>query len=122
MELTDKERIELQAQLEVYERMHQKGQDIKSGKITANYFVEEIGREINLIKTSLKPPVAKAEKIEVIKPEYGPGDEVRHTVTDTPMLFTVMEVHHGRREYKLTSNNSIKPVTIVVGWGEIDSK
>lgn len=122
MELTDKERIELNAQLEVYERMLQKGQDIKSAKISASYFCEEISREINLIKASLKQPEVKTHKIDVIKPEYGPGDEVRHTITDTPMLFTVMEVNHGRHEYKLTSNNSIKPVTIVVGWGQIDSK
>ena len=122
MELTDKERIELQAQLEVYERMYQKGSDIKMNRITPGYFVEEIGREIKLIKSSLEEPKVKPYKVEIIKPEYGPGDEVRHTITDTPMLFTVMVVDHGSQEYKLTSNNQIKPITIVVGWGELNEK
>ncbi|MEK6828851.1 MAG: hypothetical protein AABY15_01905 [Nanoarchaeota archaeon] len=122
MALTDKEKIELEAKLEVYQRLHVKAGDIKSGKITSTYFAEEILREINLIKEELREPATKPEKIDVIKPKYGPADTVRHTITDTPMLFTVMEVNHGRREYKLTSQNQIKPVTIIIGWGELDEK
>jgi len=33
-----------------------------------------------------------------------------------------MVVDHGSQEYKLTSNNQIKPITIVVGWGELNEK
>lgn len=119
-QLTDKERIELHAQLEVYKRVLVKAQDLKNGKIKSTYFHEEIKREIELITKELKVPAKKPEKIDVIKPKYNPGDEIRHTITDTPALFTVMEVNHGTREYKLTSNNMVKPVTVVIGWGEID--
>ena len=120
MSLTDREIIECESKLEVYERMLLKGDDIKTSKITAAYFCREIKREIALLKEDLKTPKAKVSKVDIIKPKYGPGDEVRHTITDTPGLFTVMEVHHGTRDYKLTSNNMIKPVTVVVGWGELD--
>jgi hypothetical protein len=120
MNLTDNERIECTAKLEVYERMLLKGDDIKTSKITAAYFCQEIKREIALLKEDLRVVKPKAAKIEVITPEYGPGDEVRHTMSDTPALFTVMEVNHGTKEYKLTSNNLIKVVTVIVGWGELD--
>ena len=120
MSLTDVKRIESEAKLEVCRRMYQKGTDIKSNRITASYFCEEINREIGLLEKSLQEVVVKKQKIDVIKPKYGPGDEVRHTVTDTPSIFTVMEVNHGTQEYKLTSNYLIKTVTVVVGWGELD--
>ena len=120
MSLTDVERIENKAKLEVYERMLMKGEDLKTSKITAGYFCQEIKREIVLLKEDLKVVKIKTEKIDVIKPKYSPGDEVRHTVIDTPGLFTVMEVRHGAQEYKLTSNHLIKPVTVVIGWGELD--
>jgi len=120
MSLTDEEKIECQAKLDVYKRMLLKGDDIKTSKITAAYFCQEIKREIELLKEDLKEVKAKPSKVDVIKPKYGPGDEVRHTVTDTPGLFTIMEVHHGTQKYKLTSNNMIKPVTVIIGWGELD--
>lgn len=119
--LTDKEKIELNAKLEVYKRVLVKAGDIKVNRITPSYFESEIAREIRLIEEELKEPVAKPEKVEVITPEYGPGDTVRHTITDTPMLFTVMEVIYKTQQYKLTSKNQIKPVTVLVGWGEVDS-
>ncbi len=119
--LTDKEKIELNAKLEVYKRVLVKAGDIKAGRITSIYFESEIEREIKLIEEQLREPVSKPEKIEMIIPEYGPGDTVRHTITDTPMQFTVMEVIHKTQQYKLTSKNQIKPVTVLVGWGEVDS-
>lgn len=55
-----------------------------------------------------------------IEPKYGPADEVYFTVTDTPILFRVMEVHHGKREYKITSIDQIKPITLIVKWSELE--
>jgi hypothetical protein len=52
-------------------------------------------------------------------PKYGPGDKVSYLIDDSPTIFTVREVHHKTKEYKITSN-TIKPVTVFVGWDEID--
>ena len=119
-ELTEREKVILKAKLEVYEKMLNKSHDLQYGNLSPEYFTTIIEREIELIEDKLKEPKKDPGKIEVIKPKYGPGDTVRHTITDTSILFTVMEVHHGSQEYKLTSNNQIKPVTVMVGWGELD--
>lgn len=56
---------------------------------------EEVERELASIGEKLKEPKLPkkvSEVIDVITPDYGPGDEVSHRVTDTAMLFKVMEV------------------------------
>jgi hypothetical protein len=118
--LSEREKLVLHTRKEVFEEIYEKIQDINYGKIDAEYYLEEIDRELASIDTKLKEPKKVPEKVEVITPDYGPGDEVSHRITDSAMLFTVMEVRYGTQEYKLTSKNQIKPITVIVGWGELD--
>ena len=118
--LTEREKLILEIELDVYERIRVKVQDVANGNINPDYYVIELDREIDRIEDKLKEPKKTPEKVDVITPEYGPGDEVSHRITDKAMLFKVMEVHHKSQEYKLTSTNQIKPVTVIIGWGELD--
>jgi hypothetical protein len=123
LKLTEREKLTLQIKKEIYNDIYDKVEDISDGKIEPEYYMEEIERELDKINDKLKEPAApkkEPEKVEVITPDYGPGEEVSHRITDTAILFKVMEVNHSTREYKLTSKNQIKPIKIVVGWGEID--
>jgi hypothetical protein len=118
--LTEREKLILQTRKEVFYEIYEKIKDINFGKIDAEYYLEEIDRELVSIDDKLKEPKKVPEKVEILAPEYGPGEEVSHRITDTAILFKVMEVNHSTKEYKLTSKNQIKPITIMIGWGEID--
>jgi len=118
--LTEREKLILQTREEVFNEIYDKIRDINYGKIDAEYYLEEIERELTSIDEKLKEPKKIPEKVDIISPDYGPGDEVSHRITETAMLFKVMEVRHSTQEYKLTSTNQIKPVTVMVGWGELD--
>jgi len=118
--LSEREKFILETEREIYNKIYDKIDDINKGKIDAEYYMEEIERKLDNIEGKLKEPILTPQKVEVLAPEYGPGEEISHRVTDTAMLFKVMEVNHSTKEYKLTSKNQAKPITIMVGWGELD--
>jgi len=120
----EKERIILETKQEVYNKIRLKILDIDEGDIDPDYYVKEIDRILYSIKTKLDNinfvDQEEEELVEGITPGHGPGDTVKYTITDRSILFKVMEVIHKDKTYKLKTKNQIKPVTVVVGWGELD--
>lgn len=120
MTIEERDKLVLETKKEVLEEIKEKAEDIDNGFISPAYLVMEIKREVGLIDSKLKAYDKKPAKVEVLAPEHGPGDEVMYTITDKSQIFTVMAVNHGNQSYKLKSKNLIKPITVEVGWGELD--
>jgi len=125
---TEEKLIEAKAKLEVYTEVDKRIDAILNGDIDMVedyardvYNIKEgIEQEIDDLEMEIEEPEVKRGTYTRLSPEYGPGDTVRHMIKDTPVAFSVMEVDHDNHEYKLTSKNLIKPVTVVIGWSELE--
>jgi len=127
MELTDKEKIILETQLETLRIVYEKVDVIADGNMSPGVYLNEIDRDIDRLKEKLKEPALEPDRIDVVKPGYGPGDTVLYSISgdgkDT--LFIVMEVHHKTQEYVLKSKiarsmTTEKPIKLMASWFDVN--
>lgn len=114
-QLSEREKIELQAKFEVLEDVKIKVDDIRRGEIDEEYYINELNREMDKIKRKLNP-VAVVAKTEKSTPDF----EVRDNVDYCNDKYTVMEVDYNKRRYKI-SNPSLGE-THFVSWDDKDLK
>jgi len=127
MELTDKERLVLETQLETLEIVYEKIDVIDDGDMEPIVYLKELERDMSRIKAKLREPEVEPDKVEIAKPNYGPGDTVIYSLNgdgkDT--LFIVMEVHHKTNEYLLKSKiarsmTTEKPIKVMASWFDVN--
>lgn len=126
MELTEKEKIVLETQLETLEIVREKVDVIDDGDLNPGVYLSELERDVNRIKNKLREPEVEPDRIDIIKPQHGPGDTVTYSINGDgrDILFTVMEVHHKTKEYKMKSKiarsmTTDKAITVMAPWTDV---
>lgn len=118
--LTEQEKIVIETKIDIYNKVKEKVQDIEDGEIGADYYLVEIDRKLSRLKSDLSEEDEVEVKIDVVLPKFSPKDSMPYAITDKSIMFTVMEVNHNDRTYKIKSKNQVKPITLVVDWDELE--
>jgi len=127
MELTDKERLILETKLELLEVVYEKVYAIANADLSPSYYTTEIDRDMDRIKKKLKEPEVEPDRIDIAKPNYGPGETVLYSINGDgkEALFIVMEVNHKTQEYVLKSKiarsmTTEKPIKLMASWFDVN--
>jgi hypothetical protein len=118
--LTERERLILETRLEVLEEVKLKVNDIYTGEIDEQYYLEEIRREADKIRAKLNPvKVVQPAPSVTLKPVF----ELRDLVNYNGRQHVVMEVDYNGNRYKLRSKHTIFDNEIVfVDWSDKNLK